>query len=95
MATEISDGLHNLDFEHLAYYAHKHYIEGVQTMELMEKANSEREKEEIALVALLDVQSDVNIVLSQHQPQVEIGHLSDLKRVLRQYIQADSLNEYL
>lgn len=95
MTTETSKCLYDLNFNHLAYYAHKHYIEGVQTIELMEQAGSDREKEEIALVALLDVQGDMNIVLSQHQSQTEIGRLSDLKRVLRLHIQVDNLSEWL
>ncbi|MFW2371651.1 MAG: hypothetical protein ACN4GM_00905 [Gammaproteobacteria bacterium] len=94
MIIETSNCLHDLDFEHLAYYAHQHYIEGVQTIELMEKANSEKEKEEIALVALLDVQTNVSIELSHHQPHENVGHLTDLKRVLQQYIQGEGLSEW-
>ena len=50
--------LGNYDFDHIAYYARKRFIEGFNTIALMEQANSEREKEEIALVCLLDVEDD-------------------------------------
>lgn len=88
MITDSSNYFGELDFEHLAYYAHKRYIEGVQTIELMKQANSDQEKEEIALVALLDVQDDMNIVLSGHQLNTDVGHLSDFRRIMQQHIQS-------
>ena len=46
----------NYDFDHIAFFARKRFVEGCNTIELMEAAESEREKEEIALVCLLDVE---------------------------------------
>jgi hypothetical protein len=46
----------NYDFNHIAFFAKKRFVEGCNTIELMEAAESEREKEEIALVCLLDVE---------------------------------------
>jgi hypothetical protein len=43
------------DFDHLALYAKKRFIDGLNTMELMQSAETQREKEEIALVSLLHV----------------------------------------
>ena len=48
----------NYDFDHIAFYARKRYVEGVSTIMLLCNAITEREKEEIALVALLDVEDD-------------------------------------
>lgn len=48
----------NYDFDHIAYYAKKRFVEGYNTITLMEQAKSDREKEEIALVCLLDVEDD-------------------------------------
>lgn len=45
----------NYDFDHIAFFARKRFVESCNTIELMEAAESEREKEEIALVCLLDV----------------------------------------
>ena len=50
--------LGNYNFDHIAYYARKRFVEGINTITLMEQANTEREKEEIALVCLLDVEDD-------------------------------------
>ena len=46
----------NYDFDHIAFFAKKRFVEGFNTIELMEAAESEREKEEIALVSLLDLE---------------------------------------
>lgn len=46
------------DFEHIISFARKRFIEGCSTIELMGQANSEREKQEIALVSLLDLEED-------------------------------------
>ena len=47
--------LGNYDFDQIAYFAKKRFVEGFNTVALLEQAGSEREKEEIALVCLLDV----------------------------------------
>jgi hypothetical protein len=48
----------NYDFNHIAFYALKRFVEGVSTIELLASAINEREKEEIALVSLLDVEDN-------------------------------------
>jgi len=48
----------NYDFEHIVFYARKRYVEGISTIELLCNAITEREKEEIALVSLLDLEDD-------------------------------------
>lgn len=48
----------NYDFDHIIFYARKRYVEGISTIVLLCNAKSEREKEEIALVSLLDVADD-------------------------------------
>lgn len=50
--------LGNYDFDHIAYFARKRFVEGFNTATLLEQAGSDREKEEIALVCLLDVEDD-------------------------------------
>ena len=58
MACHNPECLGNYDFEHIAYYARKRFVEGCNTMVLLEQAESQREKEEIAFVSLLDVEND-------------------------------------
>jgi len=48
----------NYDFNHIAFYARKRFVEGISTIMLLCNAINEREKEEIALVSLLDVEDD-------------------------------------
>lgn len=44
------------DFDHIAMYARKRFVEGIDTVSLMRQASSETEREEIALVCLLSVE---------------------------------------
>jgi len=46
------------DFNHIVSCARKRFVEGYSTIELMDQAETEREKQEIALVSLLDVEED-------------------------------------
>ena len=48
--------LGNYDFDQIALFARKRFVEGCDTVALLQQARSEREKEEIALVSLLDVE---------------------------------------
>ena len=52
----------NYDFDHIAYYAKRRFIDGCNTItllaELLAFAKTEREKEEIALVSSLELEDD-------------------------------------
>jgi hypothetical protein len=50
--------LGNYDFDQIAYFAKKRFVEGCNTVTLLGLAESEHEKEEIVLVSLLDVEDD-------------------------------------
>jgi hypothetical protein len=50
--------LGNYDFDKIAYFARMKFIEGYSTIELLKLASSQYEKEEIALVCLLDVDDE-------------------------------------
>ena len=58
MVCRVPQCLGNYDFDHIAAFAKKRFIEGCDTVALLEQAVSECEKEEIALVSLLDVEDD-------------------------------------
>lgn len=49
----------NYDFDHIAFFARKRFVEGFDTITLMEQATSDREREEIALVAMLDIEDGI------------------------------------
>ena len=50
--------MRNHDFDHIAFYARKRYLEGFSTMELMTRATTDRERSHIALASLLDLDDD-------------------------------------
>jgi len=55
MTCYIPGCLGNYDFDNIALFARKRFIEGCNTIDLMRNAKTLREKEEIALVAMLDL----------------------------------------
>ena len=55
MACYIPGCMGGYDFNNIAQFARKRFIEGYNTIDLMTKAKTYREKEEIALVAMLDL----------------------------------------
>jgi len=46
----------NYDFDHIAKFAKKRFVDGSSTISLLEQARSESEREVIALVCMLDVE---------------------------------------
>lgn len=48
----------NYNFENIVFYAKKRFVEGYNTIDLLISAKSDREKEEIALVSLLNIADD-------------------------------------
>jgi hypothetical protein len=59
MACRTPGCLGNYDFDRIAFYARKRFVEGYDTVTLLEQATSEQEKEEIALVAMLDIEDNI------------------------------------
>ena len=50
--------LRQYDFEHIAFYARKRYVEGISTIVLMCNAKTESEKTLIVLASLLDLEDE-------------------------------------
>lgn len=48
----------NYNFQNIVFYAKKRFVDGCKTIELLTAAKTDREREEIALVSLLDVKED-------------------------------------
>ena len=55
MTCYVSGCLGSYNFDNIALFARKRFIEGCNTIDLMRNARTRREKEEIALVAMLDL----------------------------------------
>lgn len=58
MACTNSHCVCNSDFERIAFYARRRFLEGIDTITLMQQAINEQEKREIAYAALLDLDDD-------------------------------------
>jgi len=52
------------NFDHIAKFARKRFIDGISTINLLEQAGSENEREVIALVCMLDVEDKFVIDVS-------------------------------
>jgi len=48
----------NSNFERIAFYARRRFVDGIDTITLMTDAVNEREKREVALAALLDLDDE-------------------------------------
>ena len=93
MACYNPDCLGNYDFDKIAYFAKKRFIEGCSTLALMAQANSEREKEEIALVSLLDVEDDIIVGLRLTCRHAEKCVVTDCRQKLKKLIEAELARE--
>ena len=51
--------LGNYDFDKIAQHARKRFVDGYSTIDLLQQANSIQEKEEIALVCMLDIDDGI------------------------------------
>lgn len=59
MPCPICGCIEKYDFSHVTFYAIKRHVEGISTITLMCNAKSESEKEQIALVSLLDLDDEI------------------------------------
>lgn len=81
------DCLGEYDFDHIAHFAHKRFIEGCRTIDLLMQANTQREKEEIALVATMDLDDDTIVDLNLTCRHAENCHVMTCRDVIRNLIE--------
>ena len=76
----------NYNFERMVANAKKRFVEGCNTIDLMEAATSDCEKEEIALVALLDVSDDdiqeLQLFCKYSEPCKAIDYRDNLRKMI-------------
>ena len=77
------------DFDNIAAFARKRFVEGYNTIELMEQAKTDREKEEIALVAMLDLDDNTVQDLQLFCQYTDSCQLSNCRDLLKQLIEKD------
>ena len=81
------------NFEHMAYFARKRCVEGFDTVALLQLANSPLQKEEIALVCLLDVEEGVIRDLQLSCRHAEACEVTDCRDRLRELIERDLVDQ--
>ncbi len=89
MVCDNPDCMGNYEFEHIAYFARKQFVEGINTMALLTQAKSEREKEEIALVSLLEVEDEKILDLQLSCKYADQCKVLDCRERLRRKIEED------
>ena len=89
MACYRSGCLGNYDFDQIAYFARKRFVEGYDTITLLENANSDCEKEEIALVSMLDLEDKKIRDLELSCVHAETCEVTDCRERLRLMIEDD------
>lgn len=86
--------LGNYDFEHIARYARRRFVDGIDTLVLLEQAQSMREKEEIALVAMLDVEDNFVRYMRLNCRHAEACDATDCRDRLKQIIERDLADKH-
>ena len=79
--------LGNYNFDNIARYARKRFIEGISTIDLMQRAKSIRDRQEIALVAMMDIDENTvdNLQLScQYAEQCKV---TSCRKVIKEIIE--------
>lgn len=81
----------NYDYDRIALLAIKRYVEGYNTTDLLDAATSQREKEEVILVALLhfddEVLGDFNLGCECNDECKTISCRNRLKNMLGGYLE--------
>ncbi len=79
----------NYEFDRIAFYAKRRFIAGCDTISLLAQARSEREREEICMVALLSIDdagvSDLALTC-RHADQCKV---LDCRQKIKQLVEQD------
>ena len=81
------------DFDKIAYFARKRFVDGFSTMDLMQQAKSDKEKQEIALVAMMDLEYETVKKLSLSCVHSDECKLTNCRELLKQLIEEDLASE--
>jgi hypothetical protein len=58
MATSNPGCFGHYEFNHIAHFAKKRFVEGCSTISLIQQARSDTEREEVVLVCMLDIEDE-------------------------------------
>ena len=77
------------DFDNIAKFAKKRFVDGDSTISLLEQARSQTEREEIALVCMLDVDDKVVIDVKLDCRYADDCKVSNCRDKLRKLIETE------
>ena len=77
------------DFDHIADFAKKRFVDGCSTISLLTQAQSETEREEIALVCMLDVDDEIVLDVQLDCRYADDCKVTNCRDKLRKLIEAE------
>jgi hypothetical protein len=79
----------NCDFDHIAHFARLRFVDGLSTISLLQQARSETEREEAALVCLLDVEDDLVLNVELDCRYANECKITNCREKLRKLIESE------
>ena len=89
MANHSSGCFGKYDFDNIAKFAKKRFVDGNSTISLLEQARSQTEREEIALVCMLDIDDKVVIDVKLDCRYADDCKVSNCRDKLRKLIETE------
>jgi hypothetical protein len=77
------------DFDHIADFAIKRFVDGCSTISMLTQAQSETEREEIALVCMLDVDDEIVLDVQLDCRYADDCKVTNCRDKLRKLIEAE------
>jgi hypothetical protein len=81
------------DFDHIANFAKKRFVDNNSTINLLKQAQSETEREEIALVCMLDVEDELVLDVQLDCRYADDCKVTNCRDKLRKLIEAELVLE--
>jgi len=79
----------NYDFDNIANFAKKRFVDGCSTINMLKQARSETEREEIALVCMLDVADEIVLDVQLDCRYADECKVTNCRDKLRKLIEAE------
>ena len=79
----------NYDFDNIAKFAKKRFVDGNSTISLLKQARTETEREEIALVCMLDVDDEIVLDVKLDCRYAEDCKVTNCRDKLRKLIETE------
>jgi len=77
------------DFDHIAHFAKKRFVDGCSTISLLQQARSDTEREEVALVCMLDIEDELVLNIDLDCRYARDCNITNCRDMLRELIEAE------